>query len=62
MDGLSGKGEPDQGVTGKETSQTDNLSQAREEVRNMFNKHVQILTVTNPEAPGLIDRIASKLH
>lgn len=62
MDGLSGKGEPDPGVTGKDATEADNLSQAKEEVKNMFNKHVQILTVTNPQAPELIDRIASKLH
>lgn len=61
-EGMSGKGEPDEGVSGAKNVDNDNMSQAKEQVKNMFNEEVQILTVTNPQAPALIDRIASKLH
>ncbi|MFE0554953.1 hypothetical protein ACFW1P_03320 [Paenibacillus sp. NPDC058910] len=60
--GMSGKGEPNQGVIGAKPADNDNMSQAKEQVKSMFNEEVQILTVTNPQAPELIDRIASKLH
>ncbi|MGG3308142.1 hypothetical protein ABER23_12005 [Paenibacillus lautus] len=60
--GMSGKGEPNQGVIGAKSADNDNMSQAKEQVKSMFNEEVQILTVTNPQAPELIDRIASKLH
>ncbi|MEC0201388.1 hypothetical protein P4H39_01950 [Paenibacillus lautus] len=61
-EGMSGKGEPDEGVSGAKIADNDNMSQAKEQVKSMFNEEVQILTVTNPQAPALIDRIASKLH
>ncbi|KOR89169.1 hypothetical protein [Paenibacillus solani] len=60
--GLSGKGEPDQGVRGAKSADGDSLAQAKEQVKNMFNEEIHILTVTNPQAPVIIDRIATKLH
>lgn len=60
--GMSGKGEPNVGVIGAKSADNDNMSQAKKQVKSMFNEEVQILTVTNPQAPELIDRIASKLH
>ncbi|WP_433939739.1 hypothetical protein [Paenibacillus lautus] len=61
-EGMSGKGEPNEGVMGVKAVDNDNMSQAKEQVKKMFNEEVQILTVTNPQAPALIDRIATKLH
>lgn len=60
--GLSGKGEPDQGVSGAKSVDGDSLTQAKEQVKKMFNEEIHILTVTNPQAPVIIDRIATKLH
>ncbi|WP_106497852.1 hypothetical protein [Lentibacillus sp. Marseille-P4043] len=55
-EGMSGKGEPEGVEDGKNESH-DNLDQAKEEVNDMFNGNVKILTVTNPEALDLIEQI-----
>lgn len=61
-EGLSGKGEPNEGIVGDKKVDSDNLAEAEEQVKAMFGGNVQILAITNPQAPELIDRIASKLH
>jgi hypothetical protein len=64
MEGLSGKGDPE-GIpngSGQAGSMPDNLELAKKQVSDMFNGNVQILTVTNPQAFELMDRIVTKLH
>ncbi|WP_102348504.1 hypothetical protein [Bacillus sp. Marseille-P3661] len=58
-DGLSGKGEPE-GTTDAEFTD-DNLEKAKNYMNNVFNGNVQILTITNPEADDLIDKIKANL-
>ncbi|WP_077213494.1 hypothetical protein [Bacillus dakarensis] len=57
--GLSGKGDPD-GTKPAEVSD-DNLQKAQEYMKNVFNDNVQILTITNPEAVALIEKIKTNL-
>lgn len=58
-EGMEGKGEP----RGVEDSQKedgnmhDNLKQAQNQINEMFDGNVKILTVTNPDATVLIDQI-----
>lgn len=58
--GLSGKGEQD-GVKDLNNNVDDNLDHAKRMMNDAFGGHVQILTVTNKQAPGLIDRIKANL-
>lgn len=58
-EGMEGKGEP-KGVEGSQNKNDDthdNLKQARDKINDMFDGNVKILTVTNPDATALIDRI-----
>ncbi|GIN88108.1 hypothetical protein J6TS2_44940 [Heyndrickxia sporothermodurans] len=58
--GMSGKGEKE-GVKNINTDVDDNLNHAKRIMNDAFGGHVQILTITNPKAPGLIDRIKSNI-
>lgn len=58
--GLSGKGNFD-GVDETGANTDDNLYQAKKLMNKAFDGHVQILTVTNPKAVTLIDRIKSTI-
>jgi hypothetical protein len=60
--GMSGKGEQ-QGVSTKNNNNNidDNLQHAKRIMNDAFGGNVQILTITNPKAPGLIDRIKSTI-
>lgn len=61
--GMSGKGETIDGLRGTDKGQSQNsLEQAKRRINQMFNNDIQILTVTNPEALDLIDRITGKLR
>jgi len=58
-DGMSGRGEPEE-VTAKEATD-DNLEKARDYMNQVFNNNVQILTVTNPKAVELMEKIKNDL-
>ncbi|GHH98025.1 hypothetical protein [Neobacillus kokaensis] len=58
--GLSGKGSFD-GVDETDVNTDDNLDQAKKLMNKAFDGQVQILTVTNPNAITLIDRIKSTI-
>lgn len=64
VEGMSGKGSEInmQGVSGQNPIDTDNMANAKELVESMFDGHVQIMTVTNPQALDLIDSITRKLQ
>lgn len=59
-EGMAGKGEM-KGVKGSQSKNDDdtfdNLSQAKAMINDMFGGNVKILTVTDPDATDLIDRI-----
>lgn len=61
-EGLSGKGEPNEGVLGDTKATGDNLAHAKKQVQAMFGGNVHILAITDPQAPQLIERITSKLQ
>lgn len=61
-EGLSGKGEPDQGIVGDTKTHVDDLAQANKLVQTMFDGKVNIVSITNPNAPKLIEQITSKLR
>ena len=61
-EGLSGKGEPNQGIDGDTKTHGDNLAHAKKQVESMFGGSIHIVTITNPEAPKLIKQITSKLQ
>ncbi|WP_077325459.1 hypothetical protein [Virgibacillus siamensis] len=58
--GMSGKGEP-QGVNDTDKNQHDNMVQAKQEINDMFNGNVKILTATDPEALDLIKSIKENI-
>ncbi|MCH1626687.1 hypothetical protein [Fredinandcohnia quinoae] len=58
--GMSGKGE-DKGTSNNNEATDDNLDKAKSYMNKAFNGNVQILTVTNPKAVDLIDRIKTNL-
>jgi len=60
-EGLSGKGEPNQGIVGDTKDHGDNLAHAKKQVEAMFDGKAHIVTITNSAAPKLIERINSKL-
>lgn len=60
--GMSGHGEPPAGVNKDRDKSYDNLDQAKEEINDMFNGDVKILTVTNPKAVDLINRIKDDIQ
>lgn len=55
-EGMSGKGEPE-GVNNTQNENHDNLHQAKDKIDEMFNGNVKILTVTDPDAVTIIERI-----
>lgn len=59
--GQSGKGTQDGVDTGRQLNSDDNLDQAKEVMSKAFNNQVQILTITNPKAMPLIDRIKANI-
>ena len=61
-EGLSGKGEPHQGIDGDTKTHGDNLAHAKKQVESMFGGSIHIVTITNPEAPKLIKQITTKLQ
>jgi hypothetical protein len=58
--GMSGKGNLD-GVDQTKANTDDNLEKAKEAMNKAFNGQVQILTVTNPKAMTLMDRIKTNI-
>ncbi len=58
--GESGKGDSD-GVDKTDINSDDNLDHAKRLMNKAFDGHVQILTVTNPKAMTLIDRIKATI-
>jgi len=61
-EGLSGKGEPNQGIVGDTKDHADNLAHAKKQVEAMFDGKAHIVTITNSAAPKLIERINAKLQ
>lgn len=57
---MFGKGEPE-GVEEKQEESNDNLDQAKDEINEMFNGNVKILTVTDPKALDLIKSIKENI-
>lgn len=57
---MFGKGEPE-GVEDKQEESNDNLDQAKDEINEMFNGNVKILTVTDPKALDLIKSIKENI-
>lgn len=55
-EGMSGKGEP-KGINSSQDENHDNLHQAKNEINDMFNGNVKILTATDPNAVTIIERI-----
>ncbi|MEN1967120.1 hypothetical protein WMZ97_03480 [Lentibacillus sp. N15] len=58
--GMSGHGEPE-GIKNTKEKSYDNLDQAKEEMNDMFNGNVKILTVTDSKAVDLIERIKKNI-
>lgn len=58
--GLSGKGSQD-GVDPEKLNNDDNLERAKEVMNKAFDGHVQILTITNPDAPPLMEGIKNNI-
>jgi len=63
-EGMAGKGEL-KGVEGSQNEDEksyDSLDQAKNEINEMFNGNVKILTVTDSDAVDLINRIQDNIH
>lgn len=59
-EGESGKGEPE-GINGSTNESQDNMKQAKEEINDMFNGNVKILTATDPQALDVIKSIEKNI-
>ncbi|MFC4617543.1 hypothetical protein ACFO4N_02220 [Camelliibacillus cellulosilyticus] len=59
--GMSGKGNQN-GTTGGKGASHDNLIKAKEKINKMFNNRVKILSVTDPKALDLVDKITKNLE